>query len=59
MTSTGQPQMSNAVIELIHAVGDLALWEGEEWRLDHPALMDAYNACCEEYLPERKVENPA
>lgn len=29
---------------LLHAVGKLALYEGESWRLDHPELMDAYNA---------------
>ena len=33
--------------ELLHAVGKLALEEGETWRLEHPELMDAYQACVE------------
>ena len=35
------------VNELLHAVGKLAMEEGEAWRLDHPELMDAYQACVE------------
>ena len=31
--------------ELLHAVGKLAVEEGEVWRLEHPELMDAYQAC--------------
>lgn len=33
--------------ELLHAIGKLAYLEGEAWRLDHPELMDAYQACLE------------
>ena len=33
------------VLNLLHAVGELLLEEGEQWRLEHPELMDAYNAC--------------
>ena len=32
------------VNELIYAVGKLATKEGEEWRLSHAELMDAYEA---------------
>ena len=30
--------------ELLHAVGKLAIEEGEAWRLSHPELMDSYEA---------------
>jgi hypothetical protein len=39
-------------MDLIQAIGKLAFEEGKEWRLDHPELMDAYNACQEERLKE-------
>ena len=38
-----------AITELLHAVGKLAIEGGEEWRLQHPELMDAYSALQEEY----------
>lgn len=33
------------IMELIQTVGKLALEEGEKWRVGHPELMDAYQAC--------------
>ena len=36
--------MTNAIIELLFQVGNLALCEGEKWRLEHARLMDAYEA---------------
>ena len=30
--------------ELLHAVGKLAIEEGEDWRLRHSELMDSYEA---------------
>jgi hypothetical protein len=35
-------------MELLAVVGKLAVEEGEQWRLEHPELMDAYQAWCEE-----------
>lgn len=40
--------MTYAMIELLFQVGKLSLCEGEEWRLDHAELMDAYEAASEE-----------
>lgn len=37
----------DAFKKLIHAVGKLAVEEGEAWRLDHPELMDAYEVARE------------
>ena len=34
--------------ELLFVVGELALQEGEAWRLAHPELMDAYQAVMEQ-----------
>ena len=45
--STPQNIKIELVNELLHAVGKLAMEEGEAWRLDHPELMDAYQACVE------------
>lgn len=38
------------IYELLHAVGKLAAEEGEDWRLKHPELMDAYEAVMKEVL---------
>ena len=43
--------IERAAIELAHQVAVLALSEGEEWRLNHPELMDSYQAVME-YLRE-------
>jgi hypothetical protein len=40
------------ITELIKVVGKLALESGENWRLDHPELMDAYEACLKEMKEE-------
>ena len=40
------------VLLLLLAVGKLALREGEQWRLDHAELMDAYQACQDELSQE-------
>lgn len=38
--------MTNATIQLLLQVGKLAWCAGEDWRLDHPELMDAYESVC-------------
>ena len=40
------------VTELLHQIGKLMLAGGEEWRLQHAELMDAYQAVLDEYCPE-------
>lgn len=39
--------MNDKYQNLVHAVGKLALIEGESWRLAHPEIMDAYQAIIE------------
>ena len=46
------PEIREAVLELLHAVGKLALEEGEAWRLDNAELMDAYAACQDRMNPK-------
>ena len=45
-----------AVEMLLHAVGKVAVREGEAWRLDHPELMDAYQALQELYKEFLKMK---
>ena len=40
--------MMEAMMELLHQVGKLALREGEAWRLENVELMDAYNSALAE-----------
>ena len=47
---------TKAVINLLHAVGKLAMDEGESWRLDHPELMDAFGALRNEVFPGFKIK---
>lgn len=49
--------MTIAIMSLLRAVGKLALHEGEDWRLDHPELMDAYAAASEELKCGLGVKN--
>ena len=49
------PEIREAVLELLHAVGKLALEEGESWRLDHIELMDSYSACQDMMNPKPPV----
>ncbi len=43
--------IERAAIELAHQVAKYAIEMGEEWRLNHPELMDSYQAVME-YLRE-------
>ena len=42
--------MNELVRQLIHEVGEVAEEMGEDWRLDHPELMDAYFAIQQEEI---------
>lgn len=42
------------IMEFLFEVGQLALKEGEDWRLDHPGLMDAYQACLDDMFKEQE-----
>ncbi len=48
MRNLREEDCTKPIMELLKAVGKLAVEEGEQWRLAHPELMDTYEACVNE-----------